>query len=141
MLKDGDLREVFANIVQRKGPESATVYEVKGHATAEMVQEGRVHRADKRGSPCELRLPTGRPRWWRFLQLFHDERDRERRTWWRRRLHPSKGGDAKIPEGSLEPWRSDATPIFAPTLSLHRRAVYEGGVERPCIKAANRGGV
>ena len=29
------------------------------------------------------------------------------------RLHPSKGAEAKISEGSLESWRSGATPIFA----------------------------
>ena len=49
MMKNGDLWEVFAKIVQRRGPESVTISKVKGHATDEMVQEGQVRRADKKG--------------------------------------------------------------------------------------------
>ena len=48
--ENGDLWEVFANIVRRRGPESVTISKVKGHATDEMVEEGRVRLQDKRGN-------------------------------------------------------------------------------------------
>ena len=50
MMKGGDLWEVFANIVQRRGPETVTISKVKGHATDEMVKEGQVRLSDKKGN-------------------------------------------------------------------------------------------
>ena len=50
MMKNGDLWEVFANIVWQRGPESVTISKVKGHATDEMVDEGKVRLQDKKGN-------------------------------------------------------------------------------------------
>ena len=50
MLKNGDLWEVFTNIVRRRGPETIAISKVKGHATDEMVDEGQVRLSDKKGN-------------------------------------------------------------------------------------------
>ena len=50
MMKNGDLWEVFTNIVLRRGPETAAISKVKGHATDEMVAEGQVRLSDKKGN-------------------------------------------------------------------------------------------
>ena len=49
-MKDGDLWELFAHLVSRRGPESVTITKVKGHATEDMVEKGTVQRADKEGN-------------------------------------------------------------------------------------------
>ena len=48
--KDGDLWEVFAKLVRQRGPKSAKITKVKGHATEEMVQQGKVKAEEKRGN-------------------------------------------------------------------------------------------
>ena len=49
-MKDGDLWEAFTNIVLRRGPETVTLTKVKGHATDEMVAEGKVALSEKLGN-------------------------------------------------------------------------------------------
>jgi len=49
-IKDGDLWELFANLVKQRGPKSVRITKVKGHATKEMVEEGRVKAIDKEGN-------------------------------------------------------------------------------------------
>lgn len=49
-MRDGDLWELFANIVEERGPHSVTITKVKGHATKEMVEDGKVEEEEKRGN-------------------------------------------------------------------------------------------
>ena len=48
--KDGDLWELFAKLIRQRGPSSAIITKVKGHATEEMVQQGKVKQEEKRGN-------------------------------------------------------------------------------------------
>ena len=50
LMRGGDLWETFAEMVKRRGPHSVTITKVKGHATDEMVAEGKVELEDKRGN-------------------------------------------------------------------------------------------
>ena len=49
-MKDGDLWELFAEVVSQRGPWSVTITKVKGHATQEMVDEGKVEEEEKKGN-------------------------------------------------------------------------------------------
>ena len=49
-MKDGDLWEVFADIASQRGPWSVTITKVKGHATQEMVDEGKVDEEEKKSN-------------------------------------------------------------------------------------------
>ena len=40
-IRDGDLWELFEQIVKQRGPKSVRITKVKGHATQEMVDEGK----------------------------------------------------------------------------------------------------
>ena len=42
LMRDGDLWQVFADLVSQRGPQSVTITKVQGHATQEMVDEGKV---------------------------------------------------------------------------------------------------
>ena len=48
--KDGDLWELFAKVIKQRGPRSAIITKVKGHATEEMVQQGKVKEEEKKGN-------------------------------------------------------------------------------------------
>ena len=50
MQVDGDLWEIFARAVNARGPWSIAVTKVKGHATAEEVENGKVQEEDKKGN-------------------------------------------------------------------------------------------
>ena len=41
---------MFAKLVRQRGPNSAKVTKVKGHATEEMVQQGKVKAEEKKGN-------------------------------------------------------------------------------------------
>ena len=45
--KNGDLWESIEEAIKEKGPRSVKITKVKGHATNEMVEEGKVRRQDK----------------------------------------------------------------------------------------------
>ena len=49
-VKDGDLWEVFTDLVRTRGPQTVCITKVKGHATQEMVDEGKVEEEDMRGN-------------------------------------------------------------------------------------------
>ena len=49
-MKDGDLWEHVAELVRERGPESVAITKVKGHATQQMVDEGKVEEKKKRGT-------------------------------------------------------------------------------------------
>ena len=49
-MRDGDLWQVFADVVRQRGPYSVIITKVKGHATEQMVQDGKVERCDKEGN-------------------------------------------------------------------------------------------
>ena len=49
-MKDGDLWEVFTELVRTRGPQTVFITKVKGHATQEMVDEGKVQEGDMRGN-------------------------------------------------------------------------------------------
>ena len=49
-MKDGELWEVFADLVRTRGPQTAIITKVKGHATQEMVDEGKVEEEDMKGN-------------------------------------------------------------------------------------------
>lgn len=49
-IKDGDLWEQFQNTVEAKGPKWVKLRKAKGHATDEMVDEGKVERHEKLGN-------------------------------------------------------------------------------------------
>ena len=48
--KDGDLWELFAKLVRQRGPNSVKITNVKGHATEEMAQQGKVKAEEKKGN-------------------------------------------------------------------------------------------
>ena len=48
--RDGDLWDIFADLVRDRGPETVKISKVKGHATEEMVSEGKVKAEDKEGN-------------------------------------------------------------------------------------------
>ena len=48
--KDGDLWEIFANIVEARGAHTVRLAKVKGHATVEMVESGQVDEEQKYGN-------------------------------------------------------------------------------------------
>ena len=50
MTKDGGLWEVFAQIVERRGPYATKILKLKGHATWEMVEAGDVKEEMKTGN-------------------------------------------------------------------------------------------
>ena len=50
LMKDGDLWENFADIVKQRGPHSVWITKVKGHATQEIVDEGKVEEEEKKGN-------------------------------------------------------------------------------------------
>ena len=50
LVKNGDLWESIEDAVEEKGPRSVKVTKVKGHATSEMVEEGKVTKQDKEGN-------------------------------------------------------------------------------------------
>ena len=50
LMKDGDLWEVFTDLVKIRGPQTVWITKVKGHATQEMVDEGKVEQEDMRGN-------------------------------------------------------------------------------------------
>jgi len=41
---------LFAKLIRQRGPSSAIITKVKGHATEEMVQQGKVKEEEKRGN-------------------------------------------------------------------------------------------
>ena len=49
-MRDGDLWEVFADLVRQRGPHTVSITKVKGHATKEMVSQGNVQEVDKQGN-------------------------------------------------------------------------------------------
>ena len=49
-MKDGDLWEQFQKTVEAKGPKWVKLRKVKGHATDEMVDEGKVEGHEKLGN-------------------------------------------------------------------------------------------
>ena len=49
-IRDGALWELFEQIVKQRGPKSVRIAKVKGHATQEMVDEGKVRAEDKEGN-------------------------------------------------------------------------------------------
>ena len=50
LMKDGDSWENFAELVRERGPESVVITKVKGHATQQMVDEGKVEKDEKEGN-------------------------------------------------------------------------------------------
>ena len=56
-MKDGDLWEHFAEIAEQRGPHSVWITKVKGHATQEMVDEGKVEEDEKRGNDESTKQP------------------------------------------------------------------------------------
>ena len=50
IIPDGDLWDWFARLVQAKGPEAVQLSKVKGHATDEMVNQGKVKKEHKEGN-------------------------------------------------------------------------------------------
>ena len=50
LTKNGDLWESIEEAIKIKGPESVKVAKVKGHATEEMVEEGKCKAKDKEGN-------------------------------------------------------------------------------------------
>ena len=49
-MKDGDLWEMFAKAVDARGPGYTRISKAKGHATQEMVDEGKVQKEEKKGN-------------------------------------------------------------------------------------------
>ena len=49
-MRDGDRWEVFADLVEQRGPHTVSITKVKGHATNEMVEQGKVEGGDKQGN-------------------------------------------------------------------------------------------
>ena len=49
LMRDGDLWQVFADVVRQRGPHSVIITKVKGHATDQMVQDGAVKQKGKDG--------------------------------------------------------------------------------------------
>lgn len=49
-MKNGDLWEFLGGIIIAKGPRAIIVTKVKGHATQEMVDEGRIDERQKKGN-------------------------------------------------------------------------------------------
>ena len=49
-MRDGDLWEVFVDLVRQRGPHTVNITKVKGHATKEMVDQGEVQEKDKQGN-------------------------------------------------------------------------------------------
>ena len=49
-MKDGDLWQVFADLMKQRGSQSVWITKVKGPATKEMVEEGKVELDEKRGN-------------------------------------------------------------------------------------------
>ena len=50
LMRDGDSWEDFAEMVKQRGPHSVTLTKVKGHATEDMVNEGKVKLSEKQGN-------------------------------------------------------------------------------------------
>ena len=48
--RDGDLWQLFEKLVKQRGPETVKITKVKGHATEEMVEQGKVEAEDKAGN-------------------------------------------------------------------------------------------
>lgn len=48
--KDGDRWEIFDEVVRGRGPETVKITKVKGHATKEIVEEGKVKVVEKEGN-------------------------------------------------------------------------------------------
>ena len=49
-MENDDLWKFFAESILAKGPRAITLTKVKGHATQEMVDEGRVDEEQKKGN-------------------------------------------------------------------------------------------
>ena len=49
MMKDGDLWELCAKVVEQRGAYTTRISKVKAHATDEMIAEAKVERAQKKG--------------------------------------------------------------------------------------------
>ena len=49
-MKDGDLWEMFAKAVEARGPGCTNISKAMGHATQEMVDEGKVQTEEKTGN-------------------------------------------------------------------------------------------
>ena len=70
MTKDGDLREVFAKMVERRVPYATNISKVKAHATWEMVGTGEAKEeikigddvadkaADRGATKCQMRTKS-----------------------------------------------------------------------------------
>ena len=50
LMHDGDLWEMFAKAAEARGPGCTNISKAKGHATQEMVGEGKVHKKEKKGN-------------------------------------------------------------------------------------------
>ena len=59
LMKDGDLWEMFAKAVEARGPGCTNISKAKGHATQEMVDEGKVKKEEKK---CNDQTDTGAER-------------------------------------------------------------------------------
>ena len=49
-MRDGDLWDNVVDLVTQRGPHSVWITKVKGHATKEMVEEGKVELEEKEGN-------------------------------------------------------------------------------------------
>ena len=61
LMKDGDLWQLFTDLVLQRGPETVVITKVKGHATDDMVKEGKVQPADKEGIKSQQPLGVRPP--------------------------------------------------------------------------------
>ena len=84
LMQDGDLWQLFATLVRQRGPHSVQLTKVKGHATEQMVTEGKVTRLDKEGNDkadraAELGATASQAKVQAFGRLY-SQRQQEYRT-------------------------------------------------------------